>query len=164
LAAGVQLIFEPGVVQMSASQRSYLTAMVIAACFNGAASAQTVDLVCNGAFHQYEPKEVHGTAGPGATRVDLGQQRISTPVGEFSINKVNETTIYFNDPGKSLVVFGYVDRLTGEMRVFWRRPEEEAKMQAGLPHKVAMYAELRCSPCAKDASTFRSDMAEANNR
>jgi hypothetical protein len=123
-------------------QRSYIAATVILAAFNSAASGQPVDLVCSGAFNQYEPNEVKGTAGPGATRVDLAP----TPVGEFQISKVEETAIYFkDDPGKQLIVFGYLDRLTGQMTVLWRRPEEEAKMQAGLPHKVVMSAELRCA-------------------
>jgi hypothetical protein len=125
--------------------RHYLIATGMIAALNSTAFGQTVDLVCNGAVHQFEPNEVHGTAGPGATRVDVGRQRISTPVGEFRITKVEDTKIYFDDPGKQLVVFGYLDRLTGEMTVFWRRPEEEARMQAGLSHKVAILAELRCA-------------------
>jgi hypothetical protein len=126
-------------------EHRYLAAAIILAAFNNAAFGQKIDLVCNGAVHQFEPDRVEGTAGPGATTVDLGRNRISTPVGEFRISKVEDTTVYFDDPGKQLIVFGYLDRLTGKMTVFWRRPEEEAKMQAGLPAKAAMSAELRCS-------------------
>jgi hypothetical protein len=117
----------------------------IASALNNAAFGQTIDLVCNGEVHQYEPNPVEGTAGPGAAWVDLGLKRISTPVGDFRITKVEETAIYFDEPGKPLKVFGYLDRSTGRMTVFWRRPEEEAKMQAGLPSNMVRYAVLACS-------------------
>jgi hypothetical protein len=117
----------------------------IVSAINNAAFGQTIDLMCNGQVHQYEPSRLEGVAGPGATRVDLGLKRISTPVGDFRITKVEETAIYFDEPGKSLKVFGYLDRSTGRMTVFWRRPEEEARMQAGLPSNVVRYAALGCS-------------------
>jgi hypothetical protein len=117
----------------------------IVLAINNAAFGQTVDLVCNGEVRQYEPNHLEGTAGPGAARVDLGLKRISTPVGDFRITRVEETAIYFDEPGKPLKVFGYLDRSTGRMTVFWRRPEEEAKMQAGLPSNMVRYATLACS-------------------
>jgi len=120
-------------------------ASFILAAFNSASSGQTIDLVCNGAMNEYEPDHIEGTAGPGVARVDLGRKHISTPVGEFRISKVQETTIYFDDPENQLKVFGYLDRATGQMTVFWRRPEEEAKVQTGLPSTTAMYAKLSCS-------------------
>jgi hypothetical protein len=78
----------------------------VISAINNAAFGQTVDLVCSGEVHQYEPSYLEGTAGPAAARVDLGLKRISTPVGDFRITKVEETTIYFDEPGKPLKVFG----------------------------------------------------------
>jgi hypothetical protein len=94
--------------------------------------------------YQYEPNRMEGTA-TGATTIDLENERIVTPVGDFHITRVEDTSVTFDDPGKKLVVFGNLDRMTGKMTVFWRRPEEEARMRAGLTSKMSRYAELGCS-------------------
>jgi hypothetical protein len=127
-------------------QRSRLTATaILVAAFNTSALGQTIDLTCNGSIHHYEPEALKATVGPAATRVDLERKRIVTPFGEFRIRKVEETTIYFDNPGMELVVDGRIDRVTGKMTVIWRSPEEEAKMRAVGSSKAAQFAELRCS-------------------
>ena len=123
--------------------RCYLAATVILAAFSSAVFGQAIDLVCSGTMNA---KEIRGTAGPGATRVDLERRHISTPVGNFEIIKIEETKIFFSDPQeKQLIVSGHLDRLSGQMTVTWFRPEEQAKMRAGLPAKIERLAELRCS-------------------
>jgi hypothetical protein len=109
-------------------------------------NAQTANLMCSGTISMYDNS---GNVAPGATRVDLISMRISTPVGEFKLSRVDETQITFSDPTPpsypGLIVFGYLDRTSGEMTVFWRTPEQEAKLKAGLPHKFTGYASLHCS-------------------
>jgi hypothetical protein len=123
----------------------YLIVMGVIA-ISTAASGQTVDLMCGGKFYQYEPSKIESSVAPRATRIDLHRKRISTPVGEFRISNAEDTAIFFKEvlPGP-LLVFGRLDRLSGEMTIFWRRPEEEEKLQAGLTAQTAMYADLRCS-------------------
>ena len=122
-----------------------IAAVFTIAVFNGAALGQTITLVCSGKMYESEPDKIESTVGPGAATLNLELKRVSTPVGDFRITKVEDTKISFDDPEKQLKVFGYLDRLSGQMTVFWRRPEEEAKMQAGLISKMVMYAELSCS-------------------
>jgi hypothetical protein len=109
-------------------------------------TVQTINLICHGSFTLYEPKTVTRTLDPGvgATFIDLEGKKISTPVGEFSVNKITDAEILFDDPKGRLTVSGHLDRLTGAMTIFWRHPTEDEKMRAGLPSKTAMYAELNC--------------------
>ena len=70
--------------------------------------AQVIDLMCKGPVIQYEPKKIDGIASDGGTRVDLDQKRITAPVGEFRITKIEDTTIYFDDPKNALArSFGF---------------------------------------------------------
>ena len=109
------------------------------------AFAGPINLMCGGTMNQYQPKRIEGTVAPGATVVDLDQNRIETPVGRFRISTVTDTSISFDDPGKQLVVFGTLDRLSGAMTVSWRTAEEDAKMKANMSAQNSMYAELQCS-------------------
>jgi hypothetical protein len=99
--------------------------------------AQVIDLECKGPVNQYEPKKILGIAGDGGTRVNPDQNRITAPFGEFRITQVEETKIYFDDPSSALEVSGTLDRIAGQMTIFWRRPKEVAR--------VSMYADLKCS-------------------
>jgi hypothetical protein len=103
------------------------------------ARAEAINLTCGGVMHTYNAKHIEGTVSPQATVIDLEQRRMTTPVGDFSITDVSEGSISFGDGGqrKDLAVFGTLDRVTGLMRVFWRRPGDNARM--------AMYSELNCS-------------------
>ncbi|MCK1274428.1 hypothetical protein IVB46_04120 [Bradyrhizobium sp. 61] len=103
--------------------------------------AATIDLTCSGVMHSYVPKHIEGAVAPQATVVDLENQFITTPVGEFEIGTVSDDSISFKAesppsyPGLS--VFGTLDRLTGLMRIFWRKPNDNTRAQ--------MFAELNCS-------------------
>jgi hypothetical protein len=119
------------------------TVVIALALSNGVAVGQTIYLTCSGTVHEYE-SGMHGSA-TGAATIDLEQGRINTPVGNFHIIRVEETSIIFDDPGGKLVVFGHLDRMTGGMTVYWRRPEEEAKLQARLPANNFRIAELSCT-------------------
>jgi hypothetical protein len=100
-------------------------------------SAQTINLVCGGTMHQYQPQKKEGDVVPAGTIVDLTAKKIATPVGEFQIAAIEEKEITFGAQGEEPIVFGTLDRLTGTMNVFWRRREDQSKM--------VMYAELKCS-------------------
>jgi hypothetical protein len=110
-------------------------------------TVQTINLICRGSFTLYEPKTVTRTLDPGvgATSIDLEGRKISTPVGQFIVNKITDSEILFDDPKGRLKVSGHLDRLTGAMTIFWRHPTEDEKMRASLPSKTAMYAELNCA-------------------
>ena len=82
---------------------------------------------------------------PGAAKIALDAGTIFTPVGQFHITKVDETEITFDDPRQVLKVFGRLDRMTGQMTIFWRTAEEEAKIQAGRKSTASMYSELSCT-------------------
>ena len=58
---------------------TFLAASVAIA--SDAASAQTVNLVCGGAYHMYAPEEpMDATLEPTASSVDLANKRIITPL------------------------------------------------------------------------------------
>ena len=70
--------------------------------------------------------EKHDVIGPPqAIRVDLGGGLISTPVGDFKINKVSDDAIVFggDDPEKQFKVEGSLFREKGEMFMTWSRPK-----------------------------------------
>jgi hypothetical protein len=108
------------------------------------APAEAIDLSCMGVMHTYAMKQKEGLVDPGAAVVDLEKTRIATPVGNFRITRILEESITFDDPTSKLLVFGTLDRVSGAMNVFWRTPDQEAKVQAGLPSSAEMYAELKC--------------------
>ena len=127
---------------------AYLAAAILCVVCSTTATGQAIiDLVCSGAVQFYE----HGTVTPTATRVDLEHNFISTPVGNFRIRKVEETKIWFeDDPEKQSAIQGHtaegsLDRLSGQMTIWWQRPTERAELRAGLSSKVGMSVELRCS-------------------
>jgi hypothetical protein len=111
----------------------------------GPASAQTINLVCGGKFHQYDPEGRTATVPPAATTVDLAKKLILTPVGQYRISKVEETKIYVAEERQDFSVWGTLDRLTGKMDIFWERLAERAKRRAGSPSKFAALLELQCS-------------------
>jgi hypothetical protein len=119
---------------------SYLAATILFAAFNSMACGQAIDLVCSGTWHDFRPTPtINSTVGPAATKVDLENRRITTPIGNFSMFKIEDTKIWFqDDPGKQLFVQGSLDRLSGQMTISWWNPEEMWK-------RAAMIAELRCS-------------------
>jgi hypothetical protein len=94
-------------------------------------------------MRQYEQNMVGNIENASAT-VDLKQSRIETPVGQFRIYRVEEAAIFFDDPKSQFKVFGRLDRVSGQMIIFWRTAAEEAKMQAGMNSRAAMYAEMTC--------------------
>jgi hypothetical protein len=124
---------------------SLATTVLFAVCIT-AAYGQAVDLVCSGTMKQYEPQVTDGNVGPAAARVDLARNFISTPLGDYRISRVEDTKIWFgSDVGNQLVAEGSLDRVSGQMSIWWQRAGEKAKMKAGLPSKLNMAAELRCS-------------------
>jgi hypothetical protein len=63
-------------------------------------------------------------------------------------DSISDDSISFDEPAEEhwnayagfeeeLVVFGTLDRVSGHMTVFWRKPKDNKKM--------VMYSELRCS-------------------
>lgn len=106
----------------------------------GTAPAAAVDLTCSGVMHTYNPKHIEATVAPGATVVDLDNHDITTPVGEFEITRVSEDSIAFGGRSPSypgLTIFGTLDRVSGHMTVFWRKPNDTTHAE--------MYSELSCS-------------------
>src|SRR3954452_11472384 len=118
---------------------TYLAAAILCVACNTTASGQEIiDLVCRGTVQIYEPPPAgNDTVTPTATRVDLEHNFISTPVGDFRISKVEETKIWFeDDPEKQSAIQGHtaegsLDRLSGQMTIWWQRPTERAKLRAG---------------------------------
>jgi hypothetical protein len=121
------------------------TVVTTLALFNGVAIGQTINLACSGTVSDYETHT--GSSVTGAATIDLEQGHIKSPVGDFHIIRFDETQIFFDDPGGKLVVSGHLDRTTGgyDMKVDWRRPEEEAKLQAGQPADDIRAANLSCA-------------------
>lgn len=109
---------------------------------------QVVDLVCSGTM-QSRPANVTGTVAPGATHIDLGVNTILTPVGTFEIIRLDDSQLSFGGLMQGLHASGTLDRVSGEMTVFFRNDEEKRRMQAGLEHTYTMYARLRCSTAKK---------------
>jgi hypothetical protein len=97
--------------------RNYLVATILFAALNSPACSQAIDLVCSGTMRQFDPSPTNGAVERGATRVDLEHKRISTPVGNFWISKIEETKIWFEELGKQLVGEGSLDRLSGQMTI-----------------------------------------------
>ena len=127
---------------------TFLAASVAIA--SDAASAQTVNLVCGGAYHMYAPEEpMDATLEPTASSVDLANKRIITPLGEYRISRVEDAQLYFDKPGSptfNFVTHGTLARTTGKMLIRWMRPEEDAKAQViGQTAHMARYAEFTCS-------------------
>lgn len=120
-----------------------LILLLSAPCFQLHAAEQLIGLVCSGTIIGFEPQRTEATVSPGATTIDLEQKTISTPIGKFRIKTVDEASISFEDAAGQLV-FGYLDRFTGRMRISWRSAEEVAKMLAGKPWKESAYSELTC--------------------
>jgi hypothetical protein len=113
------------------------------------AFAEPASLVCKGTFYNYEATTVKSTVGPAAATLDIENSRLQTPVGTFHIIGVEETSISFDEPRGSLVVYGTLDRLTGAMTASWTTPAEDAKRKSLLPHKAQAYVDLSCSPAKR---------------
>jgi len=114
-----------------------------------AASAETVNLACGGVFHLYEPERMDSSVAPTASAVDLASKKITTPLGEYRISRVDEEQLTFGAPaapGFNFVTHGTLDRLSGRMLIRWFRPEEDAKAQVvGQSANMARYAEFTCA-------------------
>jgi hypothetical protein len=82
---------------------------------------------------------------PAATRVDLDRKRVSTPLGEFPLSKIEENTIFIAGEQNGLIVFGSLDRLSGKMSISWQHPTEAAKLRAGQSSQLLRQADLNCS-------------------
>jgi hypothetical protein len=125
-------------MEMRRINNSILASILLLAISTAPASA--IDLTCGGVMHTYSPRHVEGTVATQATVVDLENRDIVTPVGEFNITTASENSISFGGVSPSypgLTIFGTLDRVTGHMTIFWRKPGDDAHM--------AMYSELNCS-------------------
>jgi hypothetical protein len=142
--------------------RTTVCAIVVLSLSNVIANAQSVNLSCRGTAYLSSGTTGRGSppstnlVGPAATVVDIDNRKITTPLGEYTISKVDETTVYFEDH-RLWAVDGHLDRISGEMHINWYQPAEwaKAKQQADdilagrkvTPKAVdvAMLAELHCS-------------------
>lgn len=113
------------------------------------AQAQKVALTCRGMMYTYEPQRIEGSIPAGAAVLDIDNHSFTTPAGNFHIRNIDDASITFDDPNSTLKVFGRIDRSTGDLTIFWRRPEEEEKLQAGRESKSSRYAELKCAPAKR---------------
>jgi hypothetical protein len=89
---------------------------------------------------EYSPKHIEATVDPKDTVVDLDNRSIVSPVGEFNIITIAEDSISFGGESPSypgLTIYGTLDRVSGHMTIFWRKP--------GATTKMEMYSELNCS-------------------
>jgi len=111
--------------------------------------AEAVSLVCRGTYYDYEASTVKSTVGPAAGVLDIENNRLQTPIGTFHITNVEDTSINFDKPGSSLIVFGTLDRLSGAMTASWTTPAEDEKRKSMLPHKARAYVDLTCSPAKR---------------
>jgi hypothetical protein len=130
-----------GFLELTKHFLSAIIAFAVVGALNCSASGQTTDLACGGTLHQYQPERSEASIAPAATSVDLTKRLIQTPLGKFSISEIQETKIWFVDPGKALWMSAYLDRLTGEMTIFWFHSKD-------MSHPTA-YAELSCSPAKR---------------
>ena len=97
------------------------------ACFVlviGISRAEAIDLTCSGVMHSYSPKNIEGAVASQGAVIDLEGRYITTPVGEFNITTISDDSISFGgSPNyKDLDTFGTLDRVTGIMRIYWRKP------------------------------------------
>ena len=124
-------------------------ASLIAIAWGGSAFGQAVNLACGGVYHVYAPEEpMEATVAPKASSVDLASKKITTPLGEYRISRVDDDQIFFDRPASptfNFVTHGTLDRSTGKMLIQWLRPEEDAKMGNGQMTHMARYAEFMCS-------------------
>jgi hypothetical protein len=124
-------------------------ASLIAVASGCTASAQAVNLACGGIYHIYAPEEaVDATVAPTASSVDLTSKKITTPLGEYRVSRVEDEQIFFDRPASpnfNFVTHGTLDRSTGKMLIQWLRPEEDVKLGNGQMTHMARYAEFMCS-------------------
>jgi hypothetical protein len=124
-------------------------ASLIAAGSGGSAFAQAVNLTCGGVYHMYAPEEpMVSTVAPTASSVDLAGRKVTTPLGEYRISRVQDEQLLFDQPASSnfnFVTHGTLDRSTGEMLIQWLRPEEDAKHGVGQMAHMARYAKFMCT-------------------
>lgn len=89
------------------------------------------------------------TVAPTASSVNLASKKITTPLGEYRISRVEDEQLFFDKPASptfNFVTHGTLDRLTGRMLIRWVRPEEDARAQVvGQAAHMARYAEFMCS-------------------
>jgi hypothetical protein len=84
-------------------------------------------------MHGYMPGHIAGTVPATATIVDLEKGRIESPIGTFHVTNVSDTLVSFDDVAdRQLVVFGTFHRVSGLMRVVWRKPEGKRKPPSRL--------------------------------
>jgi hypothetical protein len=105
-----------------------------------AVPARAIDLTCSGVMHSYGAKHLQGTVEPQATVVNLDEKYITTPVGEFDITSVSENSVSFGGTSSSypgLTIFGTLDRVTGHMTVFWRKPRTIQRIWRCIPSLIA---------------------------
>jgi hypothetical protein len=74
-------------------------ASLIAIAWGGSAFGQAVNLACGGVYHIYAPEEpMDATVAPTASSVDLASKKITTPLGEYRISRVDDDQIFFDRP------------------------------------------------------------------
>ncbi|THD65325.1 MAG: hypothetical protein E7813_15285 [Bradyrhizobium sp.] len=129
--------------------KALFTAAMTLLFANGSAFAEPVSLICEGTFYNYASTTARSTVGPAAATLDIENTRFETPVGTFHILRTEETSISFDEPSASLVVYGTLDRLTGVVTASWTTLAENAKRKSLLPYKSQAYVELHCSPAKR---------------
>jgi hypothetical protein len=124
-------------------KRTWLVASLALSAGSTHAYADAVSLSCSGSLHNYVAL-LETALGPSAATLDIDKKAFLTPVGNFHITKVEENSINFDEPADALKVFGSLDRVTGEVNVFWRTAAEDEKMKLRIPHKVQVHVNLKC--------------------
>lgn len=110
------------------------------------AFADPVILLCNGSLsHPPEPK---GSIGPSSVIIDLENKIIKTPLGEFTISRIDADSVVFGQPTNSGSVGGNIDRISGSMSIFWLTAAQKEASKKG-PFKYEMFASLECAPAKK---------------
>jgi hypothetical protein len=119
-----------------------------------AANAQSVMLNCVGTYHNYSDGTVVNFP-PAAAVMDYSSHMFTYQFIEIPITRATDTklTLEASALGNNrqyLKIFGTIDRITGIGTIYWRTPEEEAKMLSGSrTGQLYAMAEFRCSAAQK---------------
>ena len=108
----------------------------------GAASAQTVNLLCSGT---YTAPEFYMPARPTTETlvVDLGSRTVKGPTGTYPFTASTETMIEFSSAYLTkgdvpMVASGKIDRVSGETTIIVRRQNK--------PDGISLFYALSCRP------------------
>src|SRR5260370_2317846 len=114
------------------------------------AHAESFGLACSGTATEYD-RYLQAEIPDMAASVDLDGRVLSTPFGMFHITTVDDQAIDFDATSGPFKVFGRFDRSTGDLTIFWRRPEEDTKIMAGKVGQMSPFVKFHCTRSRRPA-------------